>query len=274
MVAEKTCRIPLLILTFLIASSNVIFIYLTKTSISMKNQVTLQIVTDLILLTLLLHYSGGCENPFFFIYIFHVILSGIVLPRKDAYKVTLLICLLFGGLIFLELLHILPHCTPLIFPHHIEKGGVVEHAAHNFRYVGITYLVFVLVMFVACYFTSLLTERIRGQIQKECSLALQLAQATKLSAIGEFAGYIMHEINNPLGIIEMRVKMLLSELTDNSQLKIKNDLEIVSKQVSRIAYLTKELLNYCSPSYKKKRRCKYQRGYYGNHKFYTWQRLH
>ncbi|MBN1540655.1 HAMP domain-containing histidine kinase [candidate division KSB1 bacterium] len=39
-----------------------------------------QIVGDLLIVSLLIHFSGGIENPFFFLYIVQVILSAIMLP--------------------------------------------------------------------------------------------------------------------------------------------------------------------------------------------------
>ncbi|HNT65485.1 MAG TPA: HAMP domain-containing sensor histidine kinase [bacterium] len=42
-----------------------------------------QIVGDLLLVSLLIHFSGGIENPFFFLYIVQVILSAIMLPGNQ-----------------------------------------------------------------------------------------------------------------------------------------------------------------------------------------------
>jgi len=39
-----------------------------------KREIHFQIITDLILLTLILHYSGGIENPLILFYFFHLII--------------------------------------------------------------------------------------------------------------------------------------------------------------------------------------------------------
>lgn len=42
----------------------------------------LQILVDLIIISFVVHYSGGITNPFFFLYLVQVILSGIIFPGK------------------------------------------------------------------------------------------------------------------------------------------------------------------------------------------------
>ena len=64
--------------------------YLQKSQIrkSLKNVkriINFQISTDLIVLTVLLHYSGGVENPFIIYYIFHMIIGSIMLSTKESF---------------------------------------------------------------------------------------------------------------------------------------------------------------------------------------------
>ncbi|GEM_PF-388613 len=42
----------------------------------------LQILVDLLLISFIIHYSGGIGNPFYFLYLVQVILSGIIFPGK------------------------------------------------------------------------------------------------------------------------------------------------------------------------------------------------
>lgn len=42
----------------------------------------IQIIVDLLIISLVIHYSGGIGNPFYFLYIVQVILSGIIFPGK------------------------------------------------------------------------------------------------------------------------------------------------------------------------------------------------
>ncbi len=58
---------------------------------------------DLVILTAVLHFSGGVVNPFFLFYIFQVIIATIILPRNLSFAVGLTAILLFGLLAFNEL---------------------------------------------------------------------------------------------------------------------------------------------------------------------------
>jgi signal transduction histidine kinase len=51
---------------------------------------------DLIILTAVLHFSGGVLNPCYLFYIFHVIIAAIILPRNLSFIVGLTAILLFG----------------------------------------------------------------------------------------------------------------------------------------------------------------------------------
>ena len=51
---------------------------------------------DLIILTAVLHFSGGVLNPCFLFYIFHVIIAAIMLPRRLSFIVGLTAIVLFG----------------------------------------------------------------------------------------------------------------------------------------------------------------------------------
>ena len=68
-----------------------------------------QIATDLLGLTVLLHLTGGIENPFFLFYFFHVGFSVILLESRDAGPVTALAIGLFVALAGAEYVGWLPH---------------------------------------------------------------------------------------------------------------------------------------------------------------------
>jgi len=62
-----------------------------------------QVEADLVILTAVLHFSGGVVNPFFLFYIFHIIIATIILPRNLSFAVGMTVILLFGLLAVNEL---------------------------------------------------------------------------------------------------------------------------------------------------------------------------
>ncbi len=64
---------------------------------------TVQMEVDLLVLTAVLHFSGGSANPFFLFYVFHVIIATIILPRNLSFAVGVTAIALFGLLAVNEL---------------------------------------------------------------------------------------------------------------------------------------------------------------------------
>lgn len=63
----------------------------------------IQIEADLVILTAVLHFSGGVVNPFILFYIFHIIIATIILPRNLSFAVGMTSIFLFGLLAVNEL---------------------------------------------------------------------------------------------------------------------------------------------------------------------------
>ena len=63
----------------------------------------IQVEVDLLILTAVLHFSGGILNPCIFFYIFHVIIAAIILPHSLSFIVGLTAIFLFGLLEINEL---------------------------------------------------------------------------------------------------------------------------------------------------------------------------
>ncbi|MCP4452229.1 MAG: HAMP domain-containing histidine kinase [Planctomycetes bacterium] len=68
-----------------------------------------QISVDLMILTTILHYSGGIENPFLSFFVFHMIIASILCSRLQSYCQATLAMGLFGGIVWLEALGTIPH---------------------------------------------------------------------------------------------------------------------------------------------------------------------
>ena len=69
----------------------------------------------------------------------------------------------------------------------------------------------------------------------------------KLAAVGELAGNLAHEINNPLGILSARIHLLLKDRDRPAEL-VTEDLRKLSSQVDRISGITRSLLGHVRPS--------------------------
>ncbi len=72
----------------------------------------------------------------------------------------------------------------------------------------------------------------------------QLFQASKLAALGEMAGGVAHEINNPLGVIMGRSEYLIAMAKLQGANDFLEDLEVLRRNASRMARIISDLLDY------------------------------
>ncbi len=71
-----------------------------------------------------------------------------------------------------------------------------------------------------------------------------LVSAAKMSALGEMAGGVAHEINTPLTVIKLRSEMMMNEINENpgnNEQNLKSSLEIIDKTVDRITKIIQSL---------------------------------
>ncbi|CAA7625586.1 putative Histidine kinase [Candidatus Terasakiella magnetica] len=80
------------------------------------------------------------------------------------------------------------------------------------------------------------------------SLETQLAQATRLAGLGQFASGIAHEINNPMGLISAYAEDLLDTLDEDGAAadlaKLRRGLATIQEQAYRCKYITQNVLSF------------------------------
>jgi len=99
---------PIYVCAGLLLLSNVLYLIAAKTGKSRAGRrdiaiAMIQVETDLVLLTAVLHFSGGVSNPFFLLYVVPIIIATIILPRRMSYAAVLTAIALFGLLAASEL---------------------------------------------------------------------------------------------------------------------------------------------------------------------------
>lgn len=167
-------------------------------------QVIAQTVLDLLVLTGMLNASGGIENPLVIAYLFHVIIAGILLPKRKAIGVAILGSAMFCLLALGELFEFLPHVTILLFPHtHTIVHGQMHivHAAHDPVFVASRVVSFVGVMMVTAYFTSLVTDRLRrSEVDLEANAERAMLERRRLEGVIDAARLGIAVIEHDLSV--------------------------------------------------------------------------
>lgn len=191
--------------------------------------IIIQIIVDLILLTCLLHFSGGVENPFIIFYIFHLMIASILLPRRIAYLINTFTLILVGLLAFFEFFGILPH-------YHL-KGFLKDGFYNDINYLAGTGLVFVTTSYVVVYMTSTISSKLR-KAEREYRLAnKQLEEKDQIK--DAYVSRLSHDIKGHIAAIKSCLDA--SVMLDDSE-KIKKFDNLALERTEQLSEFIKNLL--------------------------------
>ena len=185
---------------------------------------TRQICADYISLTAIIHFSGGVENPFIFLYVLHVIIGSLMLRRPQVWVQGSLAYLLFLSVVLLEYSGLIPHyAIREINPGYQNPWYILA--------VSVTLLVTILsTIYMSSTIVQNLRDREYGLMQARSMLEKkshdleevnrelrekqqQLVQSEKLASLGRLSAGMAHEINNPVQFIQGNMR-ILSEAMD------------------------------------------------------------
>ncbi len=355
-----------------LVASNVAYSIFLRCEQSVSSVLVFQGYFDLVVLTMLLHFSGGIENPLSMMMVFHIIIGGVLLPKPQSYLLAAFGSVLFALMAWLEWADAVEHYTLMLYPHFKVPGGELFHPAHNTLYACSRMTLHTTVLFLTAYFVTSLAERLRqkerrleamaeramadqqlleralettgtalrvlgpddkthwsntrwqiwfgnaphhdqvddsgdtspagrtftdgqtrltefalahgsdataqrsadgtrvvqvttapirepgGKVRQVVELAqdvtaqkqaeAQIVRAGQLSAVGELAGQVAHEVNNPIAIISAKARLLLSDHRAEMSPKIAQELEKITDLSDRVAGIAQGLLSYCRPS--------------------------
>jgi signal transduction histidine kinase len=204
---------------------------------AVRRHVFLQIVIDLLILTALLHYTGGITNPLVLFYLFHAFIAALVLSVTAACLVATLSLLLVTLLGLVERTGLLPH-RPLGL-------GLMDLASVQPLGFCLLLLAYALTMAFSIYFVATVLARLRHNEQQLLRLGRQLASSEKQASIGTLAAGVSHEINNPVGVISNKVQVLRYRIEDgDSKDKLLAELDVIDKHARRIGQITAGLLTF------------------------------
>jgi len=208
---------------------------------------TIHLLLDLLAFIVLLHFTGGIENPFVFYFLLHIIGASVILHYRVVYLLALSKIVAVMSLVGLEYTGVIPHVNLVGFapPTLYQQGSYI--------------LAVLIVLATALFATAYMATTVSGELRKRQREVVQLSQRllrrrtselerasveiTKLeeekSRFLRFLGIAAHDLKAPLtaiqGFLWVMVGGYAGELTD----KQRNMLE-------RSTYRIKELLNLIS----------------------------
>lgn len=193
-------------------------------------KLSIHILVDLFFLTLLVHFSGGIENPIYLFYLFHVVLSSIIFPGWMPMLFTTVAVLLFTAMVIAE-----------------YQGWIIHYSLYNsnLHQNPVLIAVILIVFFITVYFTAYIcmtfmhlfrnTKRIIDQQNKK--LIETDIQKTR------FFQFASHELKSPVIAIKASIDSVLKTFSGSIDEKALNLLSRSSLRAAQMIEIIKELLD-------------------------------
>jgi signal transduction histidine kinase len=236
-------------LIFFIYSKKAILKRISSIGIKAANRfANIQISVDLLALCVLIHFSGGVENPFIFYFIFHMIIASMLLTSLATYIQAIFATFIFTLNVLLEYYGILSH-------YHLENF-VPPDLWKNFNYnLGVLF-VFTSTLYISVYFAVSIMNRLRERHKKILSLTEKLEKKTReLEEVNEdlkkldrlkteFVSMASHELRGPLSSIQSLLKVILEGMVGEINEKQRELIERVENRVMALIALINDLLDF------------------------------
>jgi len=235
----------LLVLAALIIHNLISLLLLKKSILSKKKNlisyihkiIFYQIVIDILLLTILIHFSGGFVTPFLLFYTFHVVLASILLSRKTSYIIAFIEVMLLINLVVFEYYKIIPFHTADLF----------DYSTLNIKFILLILLIFTATSFILAYLVGNIALKLKKNEKLLYNNIKKLERANselerKDSIKDEYVSHVTHDIKGHLAAIQTNLSVLHKQIAgplDEKQMKF---VTITYNRTLKLTNFVKDLL--------------------------------
>ena len=212
---------------------------------------TIHLLLDLVAFTVLLHFTGGIENPFVFYFVLHLIGASLILHYIWVYLIATSVIVMVSLLVGLEYAGVIPHVNLAGF----ADPGLYQEGS----YILAILVVLGSALFAASYMaTSVasalrrrqrevmqLSQRLLGKRTKELEQASQeIAEMEEArNRFLRFLGVTVHDLKAPLTAIQSYFWVMLGGFAGEITEKQRSMLERSSQRIKELLSLISDLLD-------------------------------
>ncbi len=180
---------------------------------------------DFIVLTALLHASGGPSNPFTVLFLVHIALAAVVLKATYAWSLAAMAMGCFFALF------VLPGNSPDMAMHH--HAGHHQHSAMTLHLQGM-WVAFAIAAAVIAYFVTRVTRDLEVSRNEAAIARTRALRSERLASLATLAAGAAHELATPLSTIAVAAKELERELALHPAAKDStDDARLIREEVQR-----------------------------------------
>ena len=209
------------------------------------------ITLDMVALVILLHFTGGIENPFIFFFVFHIILASIGLNYKVVYLLSTMAISMVALLVGLEYTGLIPHVN-------LEGFALATRYKEPSSILGVMSALVVL-LYGATYVTTAVAGELRKRQRQVVELREYLLEektdeleraSDSIAKLEEeksrflrFIGIAAHDLKAPLTAIQGFLWVMLGGFAGEISEKQKHMLERSTRRITELLTLISDLLD-------------------------------
>jgi signal transduction histidine kinase len=191
-----------------------------------------QVGIDLLVLTVLMHFGGGIENPFLSYFLFHTIIAAILLPRHKADIQVMLASICIVALAIAEFKGFLPH-------HHI---GLFEPELYdNWKFVTVAVFALVTTLFVAAFLAASIAQKLHEREEQLSQANAELAEQDRIKS--RYVMRVAHDLAEPAAMITSCLKLVSQGFTGPIPEKALDMIQRAERRSDYLGHLIKDLLS-------------------------------
>lgn len=193
-----------------------------------------QIIVDLVCLSVVVHYIGSTSTPISFFYVLHIALACIFFSTRESLYVTILVCvmdtivILFENFLFTQI----PIST--LISNHLSAESIQKDGA-------ILWMFFLdILFFVVWYVVSRLSLIVRAHEHRLLDAYKQINQAQ--TEKDQYAVLMTHQLKSPLDAIRSKINLIKGGYCGEASPGVTDALDKIDTRAQSMATLILDLL--------------------------------
>ncbi len=190
---------------------------------------------DLTLLTFLIHYSGGIENPFIFFYIFHMVIASIILSNRAAYLQATFAIVIFGFVMGGESVKLLHHYNLPVFALEESSSNV------SFNYFLVRFPAFFSTLYITVYMSTNVINVLRERERELKRANEQLEEKDRIKS--QYVMNVTHDLKSSLSTIQTCLRVVLAGFTGSISAKSRAMIDRAEQRSQSLYHFVEDLLD-------------------------------